>query len=299
MLWLYITIFAVMFQTGRNTLQKHLKGKLDTISVSWARVFFILPILLFGLVYLYSNNTEIFSNLTVIFYIFCLLAGLSQILGTLCLVELFAHRNFAVGVAYMKTDTIQVAILAFLFLGESLPFVAILAVLLGVIGILMLSPRGLNLSLFKQVFHKSVLLGLGVGLFLSISTIFMKKAMFLIGSDGLVLPVAIVFAVYTVMQNILYIGYTTYHKILPQTMKLMFKEWKLCILVGICSLLGTLCWLGAFYLQSVAYVKVVAQLEILLSFIITHKFFKEHLKTHEIYGILLLIASIIVIIIEL
>ncbi|MFT4967819.1 MAG: putative membrane protein [Candidatus Deianiraeaceae bacterium] len=147
MLWLYITIFAVIFQTGRNTLQKHLKGKLDTISVSWDRVFFILPMLLFGLVCLYTNNAEIFSNLTAIFYLFCLIAGLSQILGTLCLVELFAHRNFSVGVAYMKTDTIQVAILAFLFLGESLPLIAILAVLLGVIGIVMLSPRGLNLSL--------------------------------------------------------------------------------------------------------------------------------------------------------
>ena len=114
MIWLYITLLAVIFQTFRNSLQKHLKGKLDTISVSWARILFLLPILIPALYYLYQNYNSVFIEFRAEFYIFCFTAGVAQIIGTLFLVELFSLRNFSVGVVYMKTDTIQVAILAFL-----------------------------------------------------------------------------------------------------------------------------------------------------------------------------------------
>ena len=41
------------------------------------------------------------------FFIFGAIGGLAQILATFLLVHLFSYRNFAVGNAYSKTETVQ------------------------------------------------------------------------------------------------------------------------------------------------------------------------------------------------
>lgn len=297
MTWFYLTILAVIFQTKRNLLQRNLRGRLDTIAVSWARVFFILPFLLISLYFLFTFKADLFLSIGTVFYVHCFGAAISQIIGTLCLVELFSRRNFVIGIAYMKTDTIQVAILAAIFLSESIPALGIIAIFMAVIGIILLTPADENMRLLDKIFHRTVLLGLGVGFFLSATTIFMKKAMVLVQlqADNEILPVVSVFIIYTIMQNIIYIVHQRYHKKLQITLDTMISEWKQCSLIGIFSLAATICWLGAFSLQLVAYVKVVAQLEILISLFIAHNFLKEKNTKYESIGITLLIFSIMLI----
>ncbi len=297
MAWIYLTILAVIFQLQRNFLQKKLRNKLDTLAVSWARVFFVAPILVIALCFLITTKTDLFYNLDIVFYLHCFGAAIAQIIGTLCLVELFSRRNFAVGIAYMKTDTIQVAILAAIFLSESIPALGIFAIFMAVIGLILLTPIDPKLKLFERIFHKSAILGIGVGFFLSATTIFMKKAMVMVGlqEESKILPVITVFIIYTIMQNVIYALYETYNKRLKATFNNIMINSKQCLLIGFFSVAGTICWLGAFSLQLVAYVKVVAQLEILLSFLISHHFLKEKSTKWEISGIILLIFSIILI----
>lgn len=298
MTWFYLTILAVIFQTQRNLLQNNLRNKLDTIVVSWARIFYILPFLLIGLCFLIVTKQDLFLNIDIIFYAFCFGAALAQIAGTLCLVELFSCRNFVIGVTYMKTDTIQVAILALLFLSESISILGVFAILIATIGIILLTPLDNNLKLLDKIFHKSAILGLGTGFFLSLTTIFMKKAMNIVQLHELnkLLPVIAVFIIYTIMQNIIYVSYESYRKSLKNTFNSIILYWKQCSMIGLFSVAGTICWLGAFSLQLVAYVKVVAQLEILLSLFISQHFLKEKNTKCEIIGISLLILSIILII---
>ncbi len=54
------------------------------------------------------------------FWAYALAGGLSQILATMCVVALFAERNFAVGITFKKTEVIQTAIVGYLVLGEGL-----------------------------------------------------------------------------------------------------------------------------------------------------------------------------------
>ena len=296
MTWFYLTLLAVLFQTGRNLLQKSLRTTLDTISVSWARILFISPLLLLGLAYLYKTHSEKLLPLGFLFFIHCFFAALTQILGTLCLVELFSRRNFVVGIAFMKTDTIQVAVLAALFLSESLTLSSIIAIVLSVVGLLLLTPSKTKQPFRFTLLNPSILLGLGTGFFLSSTTIFMKKAMFLIGKDTEVLSIASVFIIYTIMQNVMYVGYQIYHKKLTVTLLSMLKEWEKCSLIGFFSMGGTICWLSAFLLHTVAHVKVVAQLEIILSLLLTHHFFKEKSTRYELIGVLLVMISTLMIV---
>ena len=180
--------------------------------------------------------------------------------------------------------------------GESLSYYAIFAILLGVIGILLIAPFQAKLFSLKNIFHKSALFGIGVGLFFSITTIFMKKAMSLVNTESKLLPAIIVFVIYVIMQNVIYVIYTSYKKKLFLTVVGMMKEYKKCLAISLFSMFGTLCWLLAFFLQNVAYVKAVAQIEILISLLISHRIFKEEQKVAELIGILLLMLSIIILV---
>mgnify|MGYP000583788366 CR=1 FL=1 len=295
MTWFYLTILAVIFQVQRNLLQKNLRSKLSTVEASWARVFFVLPLLLIVLAYLVTIRRDFFVNIDPIFYLYCFGTGIAQILATLCLVELFSRKNFSIGVSYTKTDTIQTAILASIFLSESLPAMGIFAVIMAFVGVVLLNSVDYSKGgLLKKVFHKNALLGLGSGFFLSITTIFMKKATLMVNTQqgDKVLSVIIVFIIYIGMQNIAYIFYESYKNRLSETVSNMLSQWKKVSLVSFFSMLGTMCWIGAFLLQKVAYVKLVAQIEVLISLIISHKLLKEKNLKGEVVGMFLLVASV-------
>jgi hypothetical protein len=47
-------------------------------------------------------------------------AGVAQILGTVCLIRAFDARDFAVGTVFAKTEVVQVALFSLVLLGEPL-----------------------------------------------------------------------------------------------------------------------------------------------------------------------------------
>ena len=104
-LWVWITLFAVIMQVIRHSLQKHLTSRMNPMCVVCTRFFFGLP---FGILY-YSvliNTFEggVFPSTTLFFWFYCLFAAVTQIAGTFFLVLLFRQRNFAVGITYQDRD---------------------------------------------------------------------------------------------------------------------------------------------------------------------------------------------------
>ena len=68
------------------------------------------------------------------------LGGLSQIVATALLLRVMQERNFALGVAYSKTELIQIAVFGLLVLGDPVSSATALAIACGTIGVLLLSP---------------------------------------------------------------------------------------------------------------------------------------------------------------
>ena len=81
------------------------------------------------------------------FFIYCFAGGVAQILFTVFLISLFGSRNFAVGTVYSKTEIVQVALLAYLILGEPLSSPALLAISLTLLGVLLLTLSDQTISL--------------------------------------------------------------------------------------------------------------------------------------------------------
>lgn len=295
-IWIPITIVAAFCQNLRSALQKHLKGKLSTGGATYVRFFYAWP---FALVYIWGLHEwggMPYPEIKGLFLLYCVLGGLSQIIFTMLLVWLFSFRNFAVGTTFSKTETVQVALLGFLLLGDTLSTGAILAIFISVAGVMAMSAAQTNITfktLFASLVEKSTLIGLASGLFLGGSVVFFRGAALELDYDGFIMPAAFTLAVSVVIQTVIMGFYLVWRE--PGQMKAVLVNWKWSAAVGVAGVLGSIAWFTAFTLENAALVRAVGQIELVFTFIASVVFFREKSAPLEIAGILLVIAGILLI----
>ena len=139
-LWIVATIAAAFFQTVRFMLQKLLSASaLSSAGATFARFLYSAPLVVVFLALYCVATDSLLPATTLRYWLFALSGGLSQILATLCVVMLFQSRNFAVGITFKKTEVIQTALVGWLLLGESISSLGVGVIVIGLIGVLMLS----------------------------------------------------------------------------------------------------------------------------------------------------------------
>ncbi|MGB3281207.1 MAG: EamA/RhaT family transporter, partial [Pseudorhodobacter sp.] len=139
-LWVFATIAAAAVQTIRFMLQKRLKGVgLSTGGATFSRFLFAVPLACLGVALLVWLRGYDLLPLGPVFWGFAVAGGVAQIIATFCTVALFSERSFAVGIAFTKTETVQVALFSAVFLAEAVSGLGIMAILIGLAGVLMLS----------------------------------------------------------------------------------------------------------------------------------------------------------------
>ncbi len=295
-MWILLTLGAVTFQVIRNGLQKTLKKQLSDTTITWTRFLFSLPIILSLLTYICFTQLASITSLPKSFFIYCALAGLFQILGNISLVNLFGKRNFTVGITYMKTETVQTAIIATILLGEFLDFKAINAVILATLGVILLSPLAQQgKKFFSKLFDKTALIGIACGFFFTITAIFIKKAILITEYSGFYAALLTLLFM-NLAQNILLLFYTAKISDLKTECHKLANNLKPAAAIGVLSFFGSICWFYAFALADLTLVKLVGQTEVIFSFFISHRLFKEEISRLEIAGIILIMLSIILII---
>jgi drug/metabolite transporter (DMT)-like permease len=294
--WVFITFFAALMQTARTSLQKSLIKHLPTEIITWIRFIFGLPFVILYIVILQSIGLQ-FPSPSKIFIVYCLFAGLFQIIGTILLVSLFSHRNFAVSTAYSKTEAIQVAIIGSILFQEYLSIASSIAIILGMFGVVLISSsqQSIQLStLLNGLKHKPVLIGIASGTSFAFDALLIREAILLLNNDNPLTNAAITLLVILIL-NIIQLGTWILYK-----NKKMFHGisiyWKRSILVGITSAIGSIAWFTAFALTQAAYVKTVGQIELLFSIFVTQKIFKEGISRIEIISILFIVSSIVLLI---
>src|SRR6185295_13212412 len=117
-LWIPISIWAAFAQTMRNAAQRQLTNELGTLGATLVRFLYGLP---FAALWLYGVHAVGRLDLPLpnwAFLAWICLGAVSQIGATALLLRVMAERNFTLGVAYSKSEIIQVAIFGFVFLGD-------------------------------------------------------------------------------------------------------------------------------------------------------------------------------------
>ena len=118
--WILFTIMAAFMQAWRNAFQKQLSTTVDAYGTTLARFIFA-PIFAFSyLAFLYLHQPVTaqvhFSN---IFWLYVVIAGISQIFATALMVKLFQQKNYAIGIGLAKSEAILAALIAVLILART------------------------------------------------------------------------------------------------------------------------------------------------------------------------------------
>jgi drug/metabolite transporter (DMT)-like permease len=296
-LWIPITVFAAFMQNARSALQKHLKGRLTTLGATYVRFLYAAPFAVAYMLGIHVVGGAPFPTPNATFVVYVALGGLSQILFTFLLLWLFSFRNFAAGTTFSKTEVVQIAILGFLVLGDTLTWASGAAIALAALGVVVLSAAQTNVSmatLVTSLGEKSTLIGLASGAFLGASVVFFRGAALSLGYDGFLMAAAYTLATAVVLQTVVMGLYLVWKE--STTLKAVIVEWRWALAVGIAGVLASIGWFTAFTLENASYVRAVGQIELIFTFVASIFFFHEKTNRKEVLGILLVAAGIILLI---
>ena len=226
------------------------------------------------------------------FFIFSAIGGIAQILATLCVIALFKQRNFAVGIAFKKTETLQIALISLVVLGEKVSINALCAICIGFVGLVLLSKQPLKRSFLEEgVFNRSVFLGLLSGFLFAISGVYYRASTLNVLDESSINRAIFTLTFVLVFQVIAMGGWLLLFN--RDELKAVWKVRSVAIWVGLTSLAGSFCWFWAFSLVNAALVKAVGQIELLFSILASIVLFKEKITGRELVGIFTVMLSLI------
>ncbi len=295
-LWIILSVAAAAFQTARFMLQKTLSmGPLTAAGATFARFFYAAPFaMLAACAYVLAQGKGL-PELGGFFWIYVLCGGLAQILATLLVVMLFATRNFAVGITLKKTEVIQTALAGFLILGDRVSLAGMLAILIGLVGVLVLSdPPEVGARGWARLRNRAAGLGLASGALFAISAVTYRGATLEVASDDVLLRASLSVAAVTASQSLAMGLWLRWRA--PGEVSTVWRARRVAVWLGLASLMGSFCWFTAFTLQNAAYVFAVGQVEVIFSMLAAVLFFREKITGRELWGIGLLTSSILVLV---
>ncbi len=292
--WIAITITAAFLQNLRSALQKHLQGSLGTTGASFVRFGFGFPLAIAYVLGLHYFVNYALPQLNGTFVFWAVLGGLAQIFATILLVYLFSLRNFAVGTAYSKTEPVQAAIFGLILLGERLTPGAVAAIIVGVIGVMMISVARMPLSwrnLFMALTGRTALIGIASGAVFGISAVAYRSASLSLDGPNAVMQAAVTLACVTTFQTVFMLVWMLIKD--KSEIGRVARSWRSSALVGLAGVTGSACWFTAMTLQQVAYVRALGQIELVFTFMASIFLFRERINRMETAGCLLIVAGIL------
>lgn len=288
MTWIFFTFLAAFMQSWRNAFQSRLSGDVKTAGVTLARFLWAGPLAALYLAVLYQVEPIALPTFNSLFVIFIVGASLMQILATALMVKLFKFNNYAVGAGLAKSEALVAAILGMLFFGTHLSFLGWIGVLLGGIGVFMLSAQGG----FRQLSLPTILLGLGSGSAFALTSLWVREASLAL---GLPFPHSAAWVLLLVisLQTVLLVGYLLVRDI--HTLTVLWSKPKLTLLTSVSSCVGSIGWFSAMSLQAVPYVKTLGQVEIFFTILISVFWLKQRVRIKDGLGLILVALAAVMV----
>lgn len=292
-LWIAATLFAAFMQNLRFLLQRHLKvTSLSTGGATWARFAFAMPMVGLVLILYKIVTAQAWPVPSPGYWGFVVSGALAQMLATACIVALFAHRHFYVGITLMKSEVMLTALIGLLLLGEAVSGPIVIAILIGFAGVMVLSdpPAQTALPWRARVFNAATGYGLASGVLFGISAVTYRGATLALEGGDAPLRAAMALFTATVVQSVTLGLWLAIRE--PGQIARVASAWRICAATGLTSTLGSLGWFTAFALQTAAYVKALGQVELVFTFLFSAFFLREKTSRGEVVGIGLILASL-------
>ncbi len=295
-LWIPVTIWAALAQTLRNAAQRHLTGELGTLGATLVRFLYGLPFAVAWMVAVQVWRGEPLPVPPAIFYVWITVGAVAQIAATAFLLRVMQERNFALGVAYSKTELIQIAIFGLIVLGDRVSAATAVAIACGTAGVLLLSPADKQHPLRALVTGwatKSAAIGLASGACFAVSVVGYRGATLAVGGSSFLLAAAVSLAIAQLIQTALLGGWLAWRN--PAVVRATFRLWRPSLFAGFMGAAASVGWFTAFAIEPAAHVRTLALIELLFSYVVSRKIFREKLTTLELSGLALLTVGLIVV----
>ena len=291
-LWIAASLAAALFQTVRFMLQKHLaQATLSAAGATFARFVYSAPLAVLALALWGALGAQL-SVPGLTFWVYGGVGGAAQITATVLTVLLFGRRNFAVGITFIKVEVLLTAVIGLVVLGDALTTPGLVAILIGVVGVLILSgPLERTGPMWRRLLSPSAALGLGAGALFGVSAVCYRGASLEVVADMPLLRALVTLAAVTTMQTLGMALWLALRE--PQEIARVIAARKTAGWIGLTSMAGSFCWFTAFTLQNAAYVKAVGQVELIFAILGSVLFFREKIASREWLGMALLSGSIL------
>ena len=291
-------MLAALLQCVRTALQQKLKALLSTNGANFVRYLYGAPLSLLALALIAGNAGWSLPAASLNFFLFCALGGIAQIVATSLLIYAFTLRNFAVGTAYSKTETVQAALFATLLLAEPLSLWAWIGIAISLFGVWVLSMRGAKgfAMLLTGWTQKSALVGIASGTGFAIAAVSIRAGSLSLPSGDFVTRAIMTLAVMNSLQTIMMASYLAWRE--RSTIGRVIATWRSSGVVGVLSVAGSACWALAMTLENAAHVRAVGQIELIFTFIVSHYLLHERPTRGEMLGALLVVAGVVTILLR-
>jgi drug/metabolite transporter (DMT)-like permease len=229
-----------------------------------------------------------------VFFAWCALGSVAQILAMLALILLLQLRNFTVGIAYTKTELVQIAVLSAIILSDPLSWGSSAAILIATFGIMLLSTKGASLS-WKEIVlgwtERPALLGLAVGAGYTITALAIRGATLSLHADSFLGAGALALVVMLAMQTLLLIAWIAWRE--PTQILRVIGSWRQSALPGLTGAAASAGWMTAMTLEPAAHVRMIGLLEVIFSYAVTVFWFREQPTVRELGATALIVAGIV------
>ena len=287
-LWIPFTLTAALAQVLRNAMQRQLTGPLGTWGATNIRFLFGFPfsLLFLAAVLLVTGDRLPWPN--VMFWPWLLLGALCQIAGTGLMLVAMNERSFVVTVAYIKTEAIQTAIFGFVFLGDHLTPMKVVAILIATVGVVITALRPGGAKGFADL--RPTLIGLASATAFALSATGYRGAIITIGATSFVTAATYTLVLGLFVQTLILTIFLLARA--PDVLKAILNLWKPSLLAGFMGAFASQFWFLALALTAAANVRTLALVEVLFAQGVAYYSLKQPLSARELGGIVLIVIGV-------
>jgi len=287
-LWIPFTLTAAMGQVARNAMQRQLTGPLGTWGATNIRFLFGFPfsILFFAAVLVATGDPLPWP--TPAFWPWLLLGALCQIIATGLMLLAMHERSFVVTTAYIKTEAIQAAIFGFVFLGDHLTVLKVIAILIATVGVVITAVQPGGTRGFADL--RPTILGLVSAATFALSANGFRGAIITISGVSFVTAATYTLVFGLFVQTLVLTIYLLVRA--PGVLRAIIGLWKPSLLAGFMGAFASQFWFLALALTAAANVRTLALVEVLFAQGVTYYSFKQPLSGREFGGIALIVTGV-------
>ena len=291
-LWIPFTIIAALGQVARNAMQRSLTGPLGTWGATNIRFLFGFPFSIVFFVVVVAITGDGVPWPTAMFWPWLLLGALSQIVATGLMQVAMNDRSFVVTTAYLKTEAIQTAIFGFVFLGDQLNWLKVLAIVIATIGVVITALRPGGEKSFAEL--KPTIIGLVAAAAFALSAVGFRGAIINVPGVSFVTAASFTLVLGLFVQTLILTIYLLWRA--PKVLQAILGLWKPSMLAGFMGAFASQFWFLAFALTAAANVRTLALIEVLFAQAVAYYSFTQPVAPREIFGIVLIVVGVAVLV---